>query len=89
MAEEHKPEGGKKGKKKPRRIVTTRHDDGSYAHEHFHDDKPNEAKFAGTSQSMEDLQQHMADHFGGGGAAAPAEAEPAAGGGGGEPEPGV
>lgn len=88
MAEEKKSESKKKAK--PRRIVSTRHDDGSYSHEHYHDGKA-EPHFAGTSQSLADLQQHMADNTqfaepaAGGGAAA---GEPAAGGGGGEPEPG-
>ena len=79
MAEKHK-------KKKPRHILTTRHDDGSYSHEHVHDGK-SEKVFAGTSANLEDVNQHMQDHFGGaeepaGGeaapAAAPAEGDPAA-----------
>jgi hypothetical protein len=74
MAEEHKPEHKKK--RKPRTIVTHRHDDGSFHHEHMHDDGKH-AMFAGTSQDVADVQQHMADHFGGG--AAEAGAEPAIG----------
>jgi hypothetical protein len=77
----------KHNKKHPRRIVTTRHDDGSYSHEHHHDGDP-QPKFAGTSQTMDDLKQHMEDHFGGGGEPAAAEAAPAEPGAGGEPEPG-
>jgi hypothetical protein len=76
MAEEHK-----KKKRKPRKIITTRHDDGTYSHEHMHDDGKH-SLFAGTSQNVEDVQQHMADNFGGGAAEpepAAAEAAPAAG----------
>lgn len=69
MAEEHK-----KKKRKPRQIITTRHDDGTYSHEHRHDDGKH-AMFAGTSTTLDDVKQHMDDHFGGG--AAP-EAEPEA-----------
>jgi hypothetical protein len=73
----------KKKKRKPRRIVTTRHDDGSYSHEHYHDGDQH-PQFAGTSQTMDDLKQHMEDHFGGG---APADGDaPAAAAG--EPEGG-
>lgn len=70
MAEEHK-----KKKRKPRRITTTRHDDGTYSHEHMHDDGKH-SMFAGTSANLDDVKQHMDDHFGG----EPAEpaAEPAA-----------
>lgn len=70
MAEEHKK------KRKPRKIVTHRHDDGSYSHEHHHDDGKH-AMFAGTSAHLDDVKQHMDDHFGGG-AAEPAEGEAAA-----------
>jgi hypothetical protein len=76
MAEEHK-----KKKRKPRKIITTRHDDGTYSHEHMHDDGKH-SLFAGTSQNVEDVQQHMADNFGGGAAEpepAAVEAAPAAG----------
>jgi hypothetical protein len=65
MAEE------KHKKRKPRKIMTTRHDDNTYSHEHMHDDGKH-AMFAGTSQDVADVQQHMADHFGG-----PAQAEAA------------
>lgn len=66
MAEEHK-----KKKRKPRRIITTRHDDGSYSHEHQHDDGKHNM-FAGTSADLDDVKQHMDDHFGGGAAVEPA-----------------
>jgi hypothetical protein len=67
MAEEHKK------KHKPRTIITHRHDDNTFHHEHMHDDGKH-SMFAGTSADVADVQQHMADHFGGG---AEAEAEPA------------
>lgn len=71
MAEEKKSEGGKKAKKHLHQIVTTRAHDGSYIHEHVykakkHDHHSEPPVFAGTSQGMEDLHQHMDDHFGGG-----------------------
>jgi hypothetical protein len=50
--------------RKPRKIITTRHDDGTYSHEHMHDDG-NHALFAGTSADLSDVKQHMDDHFGG------------------------
>ena len=68
MAEEHKHK-----KRKPRKIITTRHDDGTYSHEHMHDDGKHNL-FAGTSANMEDLHQHMDDHLGGGEAAPEAAA---------------
>ena len=68
MAEE------KHKKRKPRKIITTRHDDNTFSHEHQHDDGKH-SMFAGTSQDVADVQQHMADHFGGG---AEAEAAPEA-----------
>lgn len=68
MAEE------KHKKRKPRTIITHRHEDNSFHHEHVHDDGKN-SMFAGTSQDVADVQQHMADHFGGG---AEASAEPEA-----------
>lgn len=68
MAEE------KHKKRKPRTIITHRHEDNSFHHEHVHDDGKN-SMFAGTSQDVGDVQQHMADHFGGGAEAA--EGEPA------------
>lgn len=81
MAEEHKK------KRRPRKIITTRHDDNTYSHEHLHDDGKH-SQFAGTSSDVADVQQHMADHFGGGGegespaegGGAPAAEAPAAGG---------
>lgn len=73
MAEEHKEHK----KRKPRTILTHRHDDGSYHHEHMHDGGPHNM-FAGTSQDVADVQQHMADHFGGGAEAEAAPAEAAA-----------
>jgi len=88
MAEAEKKPAEKK-KAKPRRVMTTRHDDGSFSHEHHHDGDPH-PKFAGTSKTLEDLQQHMADHFGGGAEpAAEGAPEAAAAGGGGEPEAGA
>ena len=78
---------GKK-RRKPRKIITTRHDDNTYSHEHMHDDGKH-AMFAGTSQDVADVQQHMADQFGGGAEPAAAEAAPAEAAGGGEPEPGA
>ena len=66
MAEEHK-----KKKRKPRRIIVTRHDDDTYSHEHQHDGGEHNL-FAGTSADLDDVKQHMDDHFGGG-AAEPAE----------------
>ena len=74
MVEEHKPEHKKK--RKPRTIITHRHDDDTYHHEHVHDDGKH-AMFAGTSQDVADVQQHMADHFGGGAQSTEAEAAPA------------
>lgn len=51
-------------KKKPHKIITTRAEDGSFGHEHVAepDGRP---VFAGTSQNMQDLHQHMDDHLGG------------------------
>lgn len=50
-------------KKKPHKIITTRAEDGSFGHEHV--DENGQSRFAGTSQTMEDLHQHMDDHMGG------------------------
>jgi hypothetical protein len=66
-----------KKKRKPRKIITTRHDDNTYSHEHMHDGGDHNL-FAGTSQDISDVQQHVADHFGGG-AEPDAAAQPAAG----------
>lgn len=68
---EHKP---KHGKHKPRTIITHRHDDGTYSHEHLHDDG-HPARYAGTSADLKDIDQHMQDHFGGGPEEAAAEPE--------------
>ena len=58
----------------PEGLITTRHDDNTFSHEHQHDDGKH-SMFAGTSADVADVQQHMADHFGGAEAeAAPAEA---------------
>jgi hypothetical protein len=51
-------------KRKPRRIITTRHDDNTYSHEHQHDDGKH-SMFAGTSANVDDVKQHMDDNFGG------------------------
>lgn len=56
-------EKAKHKKKKPHKIITTRAEDGSFGHEHV--DEDGRQKFAGTSQTMEDLHQHMDDHLGG------------------------
>jgi hypothetical protein len=92
MAEEKpKSEHGKKHKPKLHKIITTRAKDGSFGHEHLHEGS-HEPVFAGTSRDMDDLHQHMDDHFGPGGGETPApeaaQAEAAPGGApGGEPEP--
>jgi hypothetical protein len=67
---EGKREGGKK-KLHLHQIVTTRAKDGSFGHEHIYKEHADDVHsrppvFAGTSQDMEDLHQHMDDHFGGG-----------------------
>lgn len=85
MAEKEKTKSKEKGKKKKHlhKIITTRANDGSFGHEHVYKDHPDDAHenppvFAGTSQGMEDLHQHMDDHFGGGaGEAAGGGGEPA------------
>lgn len=76
MAEEkhEKEKGGeKKGNKKPKlklhAITTTKADDGSFVHEHHYVGKGGEhhpPRFGGTSTDMQDLHDHMEDHFGGG-----------------------
>jgi hypothetical protein len=65
----------KKKKRKPRTVITHRHDDGTFHHEHRFDGGDHEM-FAGTSSDVPDVQQHMADAFGGGAGGA---AEPDAG----------
>jgi hypothetical protein len=67
-------------KRKPRRIITTRHDDNTYSHEHQHDDGKH-SMFAGTSANVDDVKQHMDDNFGGPDDAAEEAAEAAAPGG--------
>jgi hypothetical protein len=82
MAEKAKPEekseakreerkGGKKKRLHLHQIITTRAQDGTFGHEHVYKEKPEDMHsrppvFAGTSQDMDDLHQHMDDHFGGG-----------------------
>lgn len=66
---ERKGEGGKKKKLHLHQIVTTQAHDGTFGHEHIYKDKKEDQHahppvFAGTSQNMEDLHQHMDDHFG-------------------------
>lgn len=87
MAEhEAKPkhEGGKKPRKHLHQIVTTRAHDGTFSHEHIykanrHDHHSEPPVFAGTSANMEDLHQHMDDHFGDGAPQGEEQAEGAAG----------
>jgi hypothetical protein len=102
MAEKKKSEEGaekhsasKPKKKHLHQIITTRAHDGSFGHEHVYKDHPHSPMshppvFAGTSQDMGDLQQHMEDHFGDGGGAGAGEEnpveEPAEGGPAGEPQ---
>lgn len=72
--EEHKKEVGSEGHgkaKKPKlklhAITTTKAEDGSYVHEHHYMGKSGEhhpPRFGGTSASMDDLHDHMNDHFG-------------------------
>lgn len=61
MAE--KPKEHKPKHKKPHKIITTRAEDGSFGHEHVHKGESTPI-FAGTSRDMNDLHQHMDDHFG-------------------------
>jgi hypothetical protein len=59
---------GKKGKKHLRAITTHKADDGTFPHEHHYVDENGQAmpsSFGGVSTSLDDVQQHMADHFGG------------------------
>lgn len=81
---EHEEKKGSEHKKKKHlhQIVTTKAKDGTFGHEHIYKDHPDDAHsnppvFAGTSSSMEDLHQHMDDHFGEG--AEQAQAQPAQG----------
>lgn len=62
-------EGKRKKKKHLHKVITTRAGDGSFGHEHIYKDSPDDEQegkpvFAGTSQSMDDLHQHMDDHLG-------------------------
>jgi hypothetical protein len=68
--EKARGEGEHKAKKKHlHQIVTTQAHDGTWSHDHIYKDHK-EAQhshppvFAGTSSNMEDLHQHMDDHFG-------------------------
>lgn len=72
MAEKEKSK--KHHKKVPHKIITTRAEDGSFGHEHIHHGS-DRSVFAGTSQNLDDLKQHMQDHFGGGGGAQEEQAE--------------
>lgn len=66
--------------KKPYKIITTRAKDGSFGHEHMHEGEA-QPVFAGTSRDLEDVHQHMNDHFGDGQEEQPEPEE-----GGGQPE---
>lgn len=96
--------GGKKGKAAKQhlhQVITTKAKDGSWMHEHVYKKHPDDAfgqppVFAGTSQDVDDLHQHVDDHWGGGAAAGSqgepdgdegAAPAPAAGGGDGAEEP--
>jgi hypothetical protein len=68
MAKEHEHSGGgKKRKLHLASIHTHRAQDGGFVHEHYHeDDQGNRTgpHFGGVSTNLDDLQQHMTDHFG-------------------------
>lgn len=81
MTTKHKPH------RKPHKIVTTQAEDKTFSHEHHYHGQ-HEPVFAGTSQNMDDLKQHMEDHFGEGAAAPDGQAEAAAPGESDEPQPG-
>lgn len=70
MAEKKKPEheGGKKSKLKLHAIRTEKADDGTFVHHHEYKDQHGMPVHTtgGTSSDLEDLQQHMQDHFGDG-----------------------
>lgn len=73
---------GKKHKKHLHQIITTQAHDGTFLHEHVYKDKKEDhhthpPTFAGTSSNMEDLHQHMDDHFGPQASAGGEEAEAA------------
>lgn len=84
--ENSKPEKGKgkKPKKHLHQVITTQAHDGTFSHEHIYKDKKEDMHshppvFAGTSSDMDDLHQHMDDHFGpqtGGGEEPEAEGAP-------------
>lgn len=59
--EKHSEAAKPKHKKRPHQIITTRAKDGSFGHEHVGED--GKKFFAGTSQDMADLHQHMDDHM--------------------------
>jgi hypothetical protein len=70
----HREKAGGTGEHKPKKkhlhqIVTTQAHDGTFSHDHIYKDSK-EAQhshppvFAGTSSNMDDLHQHMDDHFG-------------------------
>jgi hypothetical protein len=69
MAEkEKKASKDKKGKKHLRAITTHRAEDGGFIHEHHYTDADGQAlppSYGGVSSDMDDLHQHMQDHFGG------------------------
>jgi hypothetical protein len=69
MAEEKKHEAAKPKakKKKLHSIRTTRADDGGFVHEHEYEDHNGHKeppRFGGVSSDMQDLHDHMDDHFG-------------------------
>lgn len=95
-SQKREKKGGKKKKLHLHQIITTRAKDGSFGHEHIYKDHPDDIHsrppvFAGTSQDMDDLHQHMDDHFGGGAEGGDegeeAQGASAQGGDGGEEEP--
>ena len=80
--ESGRKEGGKK-KLHLHQIITTQAHDGTWSHEHVYKDKKEDMHarppvFAGTSQDMDDLHQHVDDHWGpqAGGEANEEHAEP-------------
>lgn len=84
--EEKKPEkkGAKKDGKTLREIRSRKLDDGSFVHEHHYEDKdgmPDHRTPEYSSSDLNDLHDHMDEHFGGGDAAGgdPGDAEQAGG----------
>lgn len=62
----HESKGAKK-RMKLKSIRTTRADDGGFVHEHEYEDHNGHGtppRFGGVSSNMEDLHDHMDDHFG-------------------------